>query len=98
MLDELAQWLVDRGVRTVGVETYSFENLYEGIFVHKWYEKDTEAPHWPAHTICLRENVYIIEGLASLKDIVGERVRFSALPLPVPGSSGSPVRAVAWRE
>lgn len=30
--------------------------------------------------------------------IVGKRVRFSALPLPVPDSSGSPVRAVAWEE
>jgi arylformamidase len=98
MTPDAAQWLVDHEVKTVGVETYSFENLYEGIFVHKWYDKATPEPHWPAHTICLRENVYIIEGLANVRDIVGERVRFSALPLPVPGSSGSPVRAVAWRE
>jgi arylformamidase len=98
MTPEAAQWLVDAQVKTVGVETYSFENLYEGIFVHKWYDKTTPEPHWPAHTVCLRENVYIIEGLANLAGIVGERVRFSALPLPVPGSSGSPVRAVAWRE
>src|ERR1700739_1520032 len=41
MTPDAAQWLVDRGVKTVGVETYSFENLYEGIYVHKWYEKDT---------------------------------------------------------
>lgn len=93
-----AQWLVDKGVKAVGVEPFSFENLYEGLFVLDWYNKNTPPPHWPAHTICLQANVYIIEGLASLAGIVGERLHFSALPLPVPGSSGSPTRAVAWRE
>jgi arylformamidase len=93
-----AQWLVDHRINAVGVEAYSFENLYDGIFVHEWYSKTTPQPHWPAHAICLRQNIYIIEGLINLQGIVGKRVRFCALPLPVPGSSGSPVRAVAWEE
>lgn len=91
-----AEWLVKRQIRSVGVEPFGFEHLYEALFVHKWYDKSTPGPHWPAHTICLQNNVYIIEGLARLDDLVGRRVKFSALPLPVPGSSGSPVRAVAW--
>lgn len=98
MTPDGAQWLVDRRVKSVGVEAYSFENLYQGIFVEKWYDKATPPPHWPAHAICLREGIYIIEGLANLGRVVGRRLRFSALPLPVPGSSGSPVRAVAWEE
>lgn len=97
-LPEAAQWLVDRGVKSVGVQTFSFEHFYEAIFVHDWYNKATPPPHWPAHTICLKNNVYIIEGVGNMERIVGKRVRFSALPLPVPGSSGSPVRAVAWEE
>jgi arylformamidase len=93
-----AEWLVKKGIKSVGVEPFSFENLYEGLYVADWYNKNTPPPHWPAHTIVLKENIYIIEGLASLAGIVGKRLRFSALPLPVPGSSGSPVRAVAWEE
>lgn len=93
-----AEWLVKQGIKSVGVEPYGFEHLYNGIFVEKWYDKSTPEPHWPAHTICLKENVYILEGLGNLEAIVGKRVRFSALPLPVPDSSGSPVRAVAWEE
>jgi arylformamidase len=93
-----AQWLVDHRIKAVGVEAYSFEHLYDAIFVKQWYDKATPPPHWPAHTICLSANVYILEGLTNLQSIVGKRVRFSALPLPVPGSSGSPVRAVAWEE
>jgi arylformamidase len=93
-----AEWLVTRGIRSVGVEPFGFEHLYEGLFVKKYYDKSTPPPHWPAHAICLSQNVYILEGLGNLEQIVGKRVRFSALPLPVPGSSGSPVRAVAWEE
>ena len=93
-----ASWLVQQGIKAVGVEAFGFEHLYDGIFVKKWYDKATPPPHWPAHTICLRENVYILEGLGNLERIAGKRVRFSALPLPVPDSSGSPVRAVAWEE
>ena len=92
-----AQWLVEQNIKSVGVEPFGFENLYEGLFVKDYYDKATPPPHWPAHSICLSEDVYILEGLGNLEAIVGERVHFSALPLPVPDSSGSPVRAVAWR-
>ena len=34
----------------------------------------------------------------NLEQIKGQRVRFAALPLVVPGLSGCPVRAVAWIE
>jgi len=93
-----ARWLVDKGIKAVGVEPFGFEHLYEGLFVKDYYNNTTPPPHWPAHTICLSNNVYILEGLTNLEGIVGKRVRFSALPLPVPDSSGSPVRAVAWEE
>lgn len=93
-----AQWLVDQDIKSVGVEAFGFEHLYNGLFVHKWYDKATLGPSWPAHRICLEQNVYILEGLNNLERLVGQRVKFSALPLPVPGSSGSPVRAVAWEE
>src|SRR4029077_1335098 len=95
---EGATWLVKQGVKSVGVEAFSFEHLYDAIYVKKWYDKSTPPPHWPAHTICLQDDVYILEGLGNLERVLGKRVRFSALPLPVPDSSGSPVRAVAWEE
>ena len=91
-----ADWLVRRKIKSVGVEPFGFEHLYDGLFVKKYYDKATPPPHWPAHAICLKAEVYILEGLGNLERIVGKRVNFSALPLPVPGSSGSPVRAVAW--
>jgi kynurenine formamidase len=93
---EGARWLVDHGVHAVGVETACFEHSYQRSIVERCYEP-TEPDPWPAHRICLERDVYIIEGLTGLEAIVGERVHFAAAPLPVPGSSGSPVRAFAWR-
>ena len=43
-----ATWLVKKGIKAVGVEPFGFEHLYEGLFVHKYYEKSTPPPHWPA--------------------------------------------------
>jgi kynurenine formamidase len=91
-----AEWLVRKGVKAVGVEPSGFEHVYRRAVVEQCYRPEVENP-WPAHRVCLEANVYVIEGLTNLVAIVGERVNFAALPLPVPGSSGSPVRAVAWR-
>jgi arylformamidase len=94
---EAAQWLVDRGVKSVGCEPGGIEHLPDGYFVHRWYAKDTpNPPSWPAHRILLGAHVYIIEGLTNLERVRGQRVRFAALPLLLPGLTGCPVRAVAW--
>jgi kynurenine formamidase len=94
-----AEWLVERGVHAVGVEPCSPDPLYAGLYEYGWMEKDSpNQPAWPAHTILLRNDIYIIEGLTNLDRIKGRRVRFCALPALFPGLSGFPVRAVAWTE
>jgi arylformamidase len=93
---EGAQWLVEHQVGAVGVETACFEHGYQRTVIDRCYEPSEHNP-WPAHRICLESDVYIIEGLTNLAVIAGERVHFAAAPLPVPRSSGSPVRALAWR-
>jgi arylformamidase len=92
---DAAVWLVDRGITAVGVETACFEHAYQRTVVDRAYEPPETNP-WPAHRICLENDVYIIEGLTNLGGLRGRRVNFAAAPLPVPGSSGSPVRAFAW--
>ena len=94
-----ATWLVERGVKAVGVEPASVDHVREGYRVHGWGEKSelVERP-WPAHRILLEHGIPVIEGLCNLDRIAGERVRFAALPALIPGLSGCPVRAVAWRE
>jgi kynurenine formamidase len=92
-----AQWLVNAGARAVGVEACGFEHVYDGVCVRHCYRPEVTDP-WPAHRICLEAGIYIIEGLTNLTELAGRRIRFSGLPLPVPRSSGSPIRAIAWSD
>jgi len=83
---ELAQWCVEKGVRTLGVEPPSVadvHNIDELTRVHK---------------ILLAGGVMIVEGLANLDQIRREKVTFMAFPLKIAGGDGSPVRAVALED
>lgn len=96
---EAARWLVDRGVRAVGCEPIGIEHVPDGLTKWDWYNPQTaHPPPWPAHEILLGNDVYIIEGLTNLADLRGQRIRFAALPMLLPGLTGCPVRAVAWRD
>lgn len=96
---DAAQWLVDAGVKAVGVEPASVDHVRDGLLVHGWGERAGGlGTPWPAHRTLLEAGVPIIEGLYDLGRLAGERVRFAALPALIPGLSGCPVRAIAWRE
>ncbi|MBI3948688.1 MAG: cyclase family protein [Armatimonadetes bacterium] len=75
-----ARWLAERGIALLGLETPSV---------------CAEAGH-AAHLALLGTGVVIVEGLARLRDIPGPDCWLAALPLPLAGLDGSPVRAVAW--
>jgi kynurenine formamidase len=54
-----------------------------------------DAARLEAHEILLRDEVFVLENLANLGAIRAERFLLVALPLPLRGATGSPVRAVA---
>jgi arylformamidase len=80
---DLAAWCVAKRVRILGVEPPSVadvNNLAEVTRIHK---------------TLLGGGVTIVEGLANLDQLALPRVFFAALPLPLAGGDGSPVRAFA---
>lgn len=81
--DELAGWLVRRGIRMVGVEPPSVADVND-------LEEVTRI-----HRILLGGGVVIIEGLNRLERIGREEIEFTALPLLIPGGDGAPARAIA---
>jgi arylformamidase len=91
-----AGWLVNHDVSAVGCEPGGLEHCWDGLHTHNWDDVTVKETPWPTHQILLAKDIYIIEGLTNLDRILGRRVMFSALPLKIPGLSGSPVRAVAW--
>ncbi|TYB67378.1 cyclase family protein [Nonomuraea sp. PA05] len=79
---EAAALLVERGVRTVGIDAFSVD--------------PTPAAEFPAHEKLLRAHAVIAENLYGLDRLIGAReIEVSMFPLRITGGDGSPVRAVA---
>jgi arylformamidase len=76
---ELIDFLHDRGVITVGIDTPSIDL--------------SDSKDLPAHKAVLRHEMAILEGLV-LKDVPEGIYELIALPLPLVGFDASPVRAV----
>lgn len=75
---ELLDWLADRGVRLVGIDTPSAD-----LFASKGLE---------AHQVLFRRELAILEGL-DLAAVAPGAYTLIALPLKLEGADGSPVRA-----
>jgi arylformamidase len=76
---ELIDWLHDRGVMTVGIDTPSVDLR--------------DSKDLPSHQAFLRHDMAILEGLV-LKDVPEGQYELIALPLRLVGFDASPVRAV----
>lgn len=76
--DDGAEWLVERGVKLVGVDYLSVAPF-----------GDSE----PTHKVLLRAGVVIVEGL-DLSNIVRGFYTLHCLPLKIAGCDGAPARAI----
>jgi arylformamidase len=80
--EEGAHYLVDHGVKVVGVDYLSVEEF--------------RKPGAPAHRVLLGGGVVIIEGL-NLRDVEPGAYEMFCLPLRVVGADGAPARVVLRR-
>jgi arylformamidase len=76
---ELVDWLHERGVRLVGIDTPSVDLFDDAELV--------------SHARCLAHDMAILEGLR-LDGVPEGRYELIALPLALAGFDASPVRAV----
>jgi arylformamidase len=79
---ELVDWLVEKGVRLVGIDTPSIDPAED---------KELES-----HQAVFRHGIANLEGI-TLKDVPEGSYTLIALPLKLKDADGSPVRAVLWR-
>jgi len=79
-----AQWLVDQGIRAVGIDHYSIGG-------------SRDPDNTRTHEILLGNDLWVVEDLRFPVEIfaVGSRFRFMALPVNFPGHSGAFCRPVA---
>jgi arylformamidase len=75
---DAAQWLVNRGVKLVGIDYLSIAPFNDGQ---------------PTHDVLLKAGVVIVEGL-DLSKISQGRYTLHCLPLKLAGSDGAPARVI----
>ena len=76
-----AEWIVDKGVKTFGVDTPTPDN--------------PTSKSYPVHMMCRRVHKTHYENLANLDQVVNKRFTFIGLPLKTVGAHGGPTRAAA---
>ena len=81
-----AQWLVERGVKLVGVD-FATPDLA--------VDRRAEGFDWPVHHILLSHGVLIAEHLTNLHALAGRRIEAMFLALNIEGADGAPARVVA---
>ncbi|OLT15466.1 hypothetical protein BJF78_01945 [Pseudonocardia sp. CNS-139] len=83
----MADWVVDNGVRMIGVDTPTPELGGK----HR-----TPEYTFPVHMTLLPRDILIIEHLgANLAQLVGHRVEVTAVPMPIRGADGAPASVLA---
>ena len=81
LTSDAAQWLVDQGIRLIGVDYLS---------VHRY------GDNAPTHQILLGAGIIIVEGL-NLTGVAPGKYELICLPLRLNGADGAPARAVLRR-
>jgi kynurenine formamidase len=77
------QWLVERGIKLMGVDSEGVELAHD----------ETHAN--VNHLLLFRAGIPLIENLANLDQLTQARVRVYALPVPVKGLDAFPLRVIA---
>ena len=84
--EDLAHWLVEKGINMLAVEPPSIADVMDMGEVTK------------IHEILLEGDIIIVEGLTNLESLSKERVKLVALPLKIKNGDGAPARVIAIEE
>lgn len=83
---EAAHWLVEQGVKAVGVDFATPDMALE---------RRPADFDWPVHKVLLSQGTLVAENLANLAPLAGERVEIVFGALNIGGADGSPARILA---
>ena len=91
MTKEGTLWLVDQGVKLMGIDAIGFDPPSDYMFQRQKY--------WEAHRVMRQREYYHIENLVNL-DLIPRPFGFtvSAFPAYFRGATAAPIRAVAILE
>jgi kynurenine formamidase len=92
---DACEWLVERKVKAVGYDYPSDYLLrYEVLEPGRKSKREDNT----THDVFFKHGIIVIEYVCNLHLLNRDRIQFMALPLPLEGAGGSPVRAIAIEE
>ena len=77
------QWLVDQGIKLMGVDSMGVELMHDATHANV------------NHLLLFRANIPLLENLTNLDQLSQARVKVYALPVPVKGLDAFPLRVIA---
>jgi len=78
---ETGRVLLDKGVRTIGIDTINVDPSWGEVF--------------PVHVMFAKADALVVEALANLPSVAGPETFFVFAPLKLMQGSGAPIRALA---
>jgi len=94
MTGEATEWLIDQGVKLIGIDTYTFDRPF-GAMVED-VKVGNKSALFPAHFVGRKKEYFHIEKLANLDKVpVRHGFTFCAFPIKVKDGTAGSVRAVA---
>lgn len=87
MTGEATNWLLDQGVKMMGIDAVTFDPPIWAMFERKKF--------WEAHRVMLHREYYHLENLSNLDQLPAHGFTLSLFPIKWVNTTGAPVRAVA---
>lgn len=91
MAGEATEWLLDQGIKMMGIDAPTFEAPVKTMFEHKRF--------WESHVVMLHREYYHLENMSNF-DAIPKPYGFKLAVFPIKwvGTTAAPVRAVAILE
>lgn len=94
MSREATEWLVAKGIKVIGTDTYGFDRPFS-VMLEAFWQTGDHAHLWPAHFYGREQEYVQIERLTQLDQLPATGFELACFPLRMKGMDASWVRAVA---
>ncbi|MFA8436010.1 MAG: cyclase family protein [Marinifilaceae bacterium] len=94
MSAEATQWLIDQGVRVMGIDQWGWD-LPLKYMAQKAKKENRDNYFWEAHLVGQQEEYYHMEQLCNLGALPSQGFKVAVFPLKIKGASAAPARVVA---
>jgi len=87
MTAEATHWMLDQGIKVMGIDAITFDPPVWAMFERKQF--------WEAHRVMCEREYYHLENMTNLDQLPGHGFKLAVFPVKWVNTTAAPVRAVA---